>query len=217
MRLFFENLIGMLKEYQKVWSDKILIRSYSNSSNSGQKRQLPEAETLLTRNDQLSSKLPRSSITDKTKNATIKSLTHVVTRDDSQKMSNRNSYKSSSNNNSVQQLDKSNHMMTASIEEDDFALDLRNGGVTIIDSGSSHHLTADAANVKNFLPNDNSDILNLGTLRVGSGERTEISGYGTKLYLGKVLVVPALVVKYIISVGLLGGAGYKTTFGNGRV
>jgi len=65
--------------------------------------------------------------------------------------------------------------------------------------------------------NDSHDKLNLGEITSASGAMLSVTGYGAHKLLGKVLIVPSLLVDMTISVGCLDKAGYALTISNGVV
>ena len=82
----------------------------------------------------------------------------------------------------------------------------------ILDSGCSHHLTNSANDLIDFVANDENDSLNLGSVCLGGGSTIPISGYGYQNPFGRMLVVPSLTVKCILSVGHFITQGYKIEF-----
>jgi len=57
--------------------------------------------------------------------------------------------------------------------------------------------------VEIFIANDDKDSLKLGSKCLGNGVHVPISGYGNRYLFGRMLVVPGILYKIILSAGLL--------------
>ena len=82
----------------------------------------------------------------------------------------------------------------------------------LLDSGCSYHLIRDQNDVQNFVGNDDKDSLGLGVIHLGNGVTVSISGYGNRFPFGRMLVVPNLLYKIILSAGLLVAHDCKLEF-----
>jgi len=82
----------------------------------------------------------------------------------------------------------------------------------LLDSGCSYHLIRDQNELEKFVGNDDKDSLGLGEIHLGNGVTVPISGYGNKFPFGRMLVVPTLLYKMILSAGLLVAHDCKLEF-----
>jgi hypothetical protein len=89
--------------------------------------------------------------------------------------------------------------------------------IAIIDNACSHHLTKSSSNVRQFVRQIASHPEGRSTVRFGSGDTTNIIGYGEHWFLGKTLVVPTLLFTTIISGGTLDRQGYTMVTTNGTI
>jgi len=81
----------------------------------------------------------------------------------------------------------------------------------ILDSGCTHHMVCNSLLLKNIIYNDRIDSLNLGSVRLGNGTSTPITGYGDLWPFRKVLFVPGLQHNYI-SCRMLAHHGFSLYF-----
>jgi len=87
--------------------------------------------------------------------------------------------------------------------------------IILVDTGCSHHMANHPSYVRDFKENNAQLSPSLGTVVMGNGSTAVISGYGTKWPFGRVLIVPTLSCKVILSVGMLESLGYSFVFEGG--
>jgi len=88
---------------------------------------------------------------------------------------------------------------------------------TIIDNACSHHLTKSSSKVWQFVRQIALHSEDRSTVRFGSGDTTNVIGYGEHWFLGKTLIVPTLLFTTILSGWSLDRQGYTMVTTNGTI
>jgi len=102
--------------------------------------------------------------------------------------------------------------MTVDVDYDNTSLEGKIDMSMLLDSGCNYHLTNSHLELTDYIANDDKDSLKLGYVKLGNNSNIPITGYGNKKPFGRILVVPSLIPKYVISVGLLAKSRYTVEF-----
>ena len=103
-------------------------------------------------------------------------------------------------------------LMTVDVDYDNTSVEGEIDMSMLLDSGSNYHLTNTHLELTDYIANDDKDSLKLGYVKLGNNSNIPITGYGNKKPFGRMLVVPSLIPKYVISVGLLAKSMYTVEF-----